>query len=78
MSEISELKKREAIIEHCKALNKTGLNHGTSGNISIRHNDGMFISPTSLPYDLLVPESIESIFKPTKSDQSPDWDLVLY
>ena len=58
MSEISELKKREAIIEHCKALNKTGLNHGTSGNISIRHNDGMFISPTSLPYDLLVPEDI--------------------
>lgn len=53
-----ELAKRNAIIEHCRALNSTGLNQGTSGNISIRHEDGMLISPTSRPYDTLEPEDI--------------------
>lgn len=58
MSEICELTKRKAIIEHCKALNATGLNQGASGNISIRHNGGMLISPTSRPYETLLPKDI--------------------
>ena len=58
VSELSELAKREAVIAHCKALNSSGLNQGTSGNISIRHDGGMLISPTSRPYAELVPEDI--------------------
>ena len=53
-----ERDKREAIVEYCKALNRTGLNQGTSGNICIRHNEGMLISPTSRSYDSLMPEDI--------------------
>ncbi|WP_171103303.1 class II aldolase/adducin family protein [Ruegeria sp. HKCCD7255] len=52
------MSKRKAIIAHCRALNSSGLNQGTSGNISIRHQDGMLISPTSRPYDSLQPEDI--------------------
>ena len=53
-----ELAKRKAVIEFCRALNSTGLNQGTSGNISIRHEEGMLISPTSRPYGTLAPEDI--------------------
>ncbi|MCY6381549.1 class II aldolase/adducin family protein [Hoeflea prorocentri] len=58
-----ERQKREAIVEHCKALNRTGLNQGTSGNISIRHEEGMLISPTSRPYDSLMPEDVVFVDK---------------
>ncbi len=50
--------KRQAIIDHCLKMNSSGLNQGTSGNISIRHGDGMLISPTSTPYADLTPEKI--------------------
>lgn len=50
--------KRQAIMDHCLKLNSSGLNRGTSGNISIRHGDGMLISPTSTPYPDLTPDKI--------------------
>ncbi len=53
-----ELSKRQAIIDHCLKMNSTGLNQGTSGNISIRHKDGLLISPSSRPYASLKPEDI--------------------
>ena len=58
MSEETELDKRKAIVAHCLKMNSTGLNQGTSGNISIRHGDGMLISPTSRPYEKLTPDCI--------------------
>ncbi len=53
-----ERAKRQAIIDHCRRMNASGLNQGTSGNISIRHGDAMLISPTSRPYDGLEPDDI--------------------
>ncbi|WP_299191590.1 class II aldolase/adducin family protein [uncultured Litoreibacter sp.] len=50
--------KRQAIIDHCLKLNNSGLNQGTSGNVSIRHGDGLLISPTSTPYADLTPDKI--------------------
>ena len=35
----TELHLREAIIAKCRWMNATGLNQGTSGNISARHGD---------------------------------------
>jgi L-fuculose-phosphate aldolase len=49
---------RQAIIDACIEMNALGINQGTSGNISLRHGDGMLISPTSTPYDTLEPEDI--------------------
>jgi L-fuculose-phosphate aldolase len=54
----SELDKRRAIIAHCLEMNRSGLNQGTSGNISIRHEDGLLITPTSLPYEGMKPDDI--------------------
>lgn len=54
----SERKTRQSIIDHCLEMNQSGLNQGTSGNISVRHEDGLLITPTSLPYAKLQPADI--------------------
>lgn len=54
----TELQKRESIIEHCLEMNRSGINQGTSGNISIRHEDGLLITPTSMPYESIKPSDI--------------------
>jgi L-fuculose-phosphate aldolase len=51
-------KKRQAIIDACRRMNALGINQGTSGNISIRHGDGLLITPTSVPYEAMMPEQI--------------------
>jgi L-fuculose-phosphate aldolase len=51
-------KKRQAIIDACRRMNALGINQGTSGNISVRHGDGLLITPTSTPYDAMTPEQI--------------------
>ena len=53
-----ELEKRQAIIDACRRMNALGINQGTSGNISVRHGDGLLITPTSLPYDTMTPDQI--------------------
>ncbi|PZR00340.1 MAG: class II aldolase [Cereibacter sphaeroides] len=55
---LTELEKRRFIIEHCLEMNLKQLNQGTSGNISIRHGDGLLITPTSIAYEKMKPEDI--------------------
>jgi L-fuculose-phosphate aldolase len=50
--------KRQAIIDACRRMNALGINQGTSGNISVRHEEGMLVTPTSVPYDSMVPDEI--------------------
>lgn len=57
----AERKLRQAIITNCLKMNDTGLNQGTSGNISVRFEDRMLISPSGTPYDALTPELIASM-----------------
>ena len=51
----TELQLREAIIDKCRWMNATGLNQGTSGNISARYGNTMLISPSAIPYDFADP-----------------------
>ncbi|MCE6949825.1 L-fuculose-phosphate aldolase [Cereibacter sphaeroides] len=53
-----ELAKRKAIIDACLEMNRSGLNQGTSGNISVRHGEGLLITPTAMAYASLEPEDI--------------------
>lgn len=55
---LSDLEARQAIIDACIEMNALGINQGTSGNVSLRHGDGMLISPTSTPYETLEPQDI--------------------
>ncbi len=50
--------KRQAIIDACRRMNALGINQGTSGNLSVRHGDGLLITPTSVPYEAMTPEQI--------------------
>lgn len=54
----NDLAKRQSIINACLQMNQSGINQGTSGNISLRHEDGMLITPTSTPYETMQPEQI--------------------
>ena len=49
---------RQRIIELCLEMNATGLNQGTSGNISARFDGAMLITPSGVPYGDLEPDAI--------------------
>lgn len=53
-----ETEKRQAIIDTCRQMNAFGINQGTSGNVSVRHGEGLLITPTSVPYHAMTPEQI--------------------
>lgn len=55
---MSHKKLRNGIIDTCLEMNRSGLNQGTSGNVSHRIDGGMLITPTSLPYDKMKPADI--------------------
>ena len=50
--------RRDALITTARAMQPAGLNKGTSGNVSLRHGDGFYITPTGMPYDKLVADDI--------------------
>ncbi len=49
---------REEMVATCRKMNATGINQGTSGNLSVRCGDGILITPSSLPYDRMLPEDL--------------------
>lgn len=67
----SEAALRCEIVERCRELNSSGINQGTSGNISARFGARMLISPSATPYNALEPEMIASI---ALDDDSGAWD----
>lgn len=60
MTKITQ-KLQEAIIDKCRWMNASGLNQGTSGNISVRDGATMLITPSGIDYDVLTPEMIASM-----------------
>jgi L-fuculose-phosphate aldolase len=56
-----ELQLRQAIIDKCRWMNASGLNQGMSGNISVRYEDVMLITPSGIPYETLTPEMIAAM-----------------
>ncbi len=58
MSTVGHLALREAMIATARRMNTSGLNQGTSGNLSQRVEDGFLLTPTGMDYDALVPEDL--------------------
>jgi len=54
----SELQQRQELIATAQAMNASGINVGTAGNLSLRSATGMWITPSRLPYASLQPENI--------------------
>jgi L-fuculose-phosphate aldolase len=49
---------RQSMIDTCRAMEAKGLNQGTSGNLSVRVEEGFLITPSSLSYDVMQPDDI--------------------
>jgi len=62
---------RQSIVDQCRKMNDLGINQGTSGNISVRFNDGMLISPSGMPYEQMRAEDVVFV----KPDGSYDGDI---
>ncbi len=52
---------RQAIVEACRELNASGLNQGTSGNVSARLGERLLITPSGVPYAEMTPEMIAAM-----------------
>jgi L-fuculose-phosphate aldolase len=58
---MTEDKLRQAVVDSCRELARLGLIRGTAGNVSVRHETDILITPSGIPYDRLAPEMIASV-----------------
>ncbi len=49
---------RQAIIDACLWMGTAGINQGTSGNVSLRVDDNMLITPSAIAYAAMTPDMI--------------------
>jgi len=61
---------RQELIAAAREMNRSGLNRGTSGNLSVRSGDGMLITPSGLPYDTLGEDDI--VYLADGGDEQPN------
>lgn len=50
--------RRTELIATARAMQPAGLNRGTAGNVSVRHEQGFYITPTGMPYAALEADDI--------------------
>jgi L-fuculose-phosphate aldolase len=48
------------MVNTCRRMNEIGINQGTSGNLSVRCEDGFVITPSSLPYEIMTADRAAS------------------
>lgn len=58
MSAAAERAARETVVAAMRELSTSGLNRGTSGNVSLRFGEAMLISPSAVPPDELTPDLV--------------------
>lgn len=62
-------RRRSQLIEAARAMNRSGINQGTSGNLSLRSGAGMLITPSGLAYDRLRADDI--VYLPLEGEGGP-------
>ncbi|PJG85997.1 L-fuculose-phosphate aldolase [Conservatibacter flavescens] len=69
------------IIHTCLEMTRLGLNQGTAGNVSVRYQDGMLITPTGMPYERMTEEAIVYVDQQGKHEAgklpSSEWQFHL-
>ncbi len=58
MSKLIYKSLRQDVIDVCLEMNASGLNQGTSGNVSVRTPDGFLITASGIPYKKMKPVHI--------------------
>lgn len=58
---MDEASLRRDLIAQCLAMNASGINQGTAGNLSARVDGGMLVTPSGVPYETLAPEDLVTV-----------------
>lgn len=58
---MNEADLRKQVVDTARSLNASGINQGTSGNVSARIAGGLLITPTSLPYEQMQPGDLVAL-----------------
>ncbi|MBL8789728.1 MAG: class II aldolase/adducin family protein [Rhizobiales bacterium] len=58
MSKLKYKDLRKQVIETCLAMNEQGINQGTSGNVSVRTEEGFLITASGIPYKKMKPHHV--------------------
>jgi L-fuculose-phosphate aldolase len=58
MSKLKYMDLRKAVIATCLKMNEEGINQGTSGNVSVRTDEGFLITASGVPYHRMQPEHV--------------------
>ena len=58
MSRHQEIAVRQSIVDAALAMNALGINQGTSGNISVRWDGGLLLTPSGVPYERMGADDI--------------------
>lgn len=72
---------RQQLVAVARRLNGSGLNQGTSGNLSVRIDGGLLVTPSSLPYEQMTTGDLVALDlsgQPLQSGQrrpSSEWRL---
>lgn len=53
---MTEQSLRQELVDTAREMNARGINRGTSGNLSVRLDEGFLITPSGMPYSQLKPE----------------------
>lgn len=71
MARVTQARERRTIIETCLKMNADGLNHGTSGNVSVRVPGGMLVTPSGVPYPEM--DTAQIVLVAEDGSWSGDW-----
>jgi len=71
---------RETVVAAARRMVELGLTHGTSGNVSVRAGPGFVITPTAVPWHLLVPDDLvrqdaAGVAEPGAGAPSTEWRI---
>ncbi len=58
MKKFKFLDLRNGVIKTCLKMNDQGINQGTSGNVSVRTDEGFLITASGIPYDKMKPAHV--------------------
>lgn len=62
MAQVRHARLKQQIIDTCLKLNELGVNQGTSGNVSVRQDDYLLITPSGVRYDKMRPADIVHLY----------------
>lgn len=82
MAERTKGDDRQAVLDAARAMARSGLSPGRSGNVSCRCDGGMLITPSAIPYEDLAPADIvfvaaDGAAEPHRHRPSSEWRFHL-